>query len=112
TVGRSWRALQFHLTYGRSSSDRPQGVNEIPVGLDPGLDALAGGYDLVFSEILLDEIDYQTAGVRWDVQSNLALKAEMTRINERTPSRFFERQAGQPFDGELFLYQVALEWLF
>lgn len=112
TVGRSWRALQFHLTYGRSSSDRPQGVNEIPVGLDPGLDALAGGYDLVFSEILLDEIDYQTAGVRWDVQSNLALKAEMTRINERAPSRFFERQAGQPFDGELFLYQVALEWLF
>lgn len=115
TLGKNWYPFQAHLTWGRSESEQPsQGVNEIPVGLSPQLDALAFGYRQIFADVTTDNIDYLSSGVRWDFRSSMALKAEVSWIEERSPSQFFETEAGarQGFDGRVLLFQVGLEWVF
>jgi len=115
TLGKNWYPFQAHLTWGRSKSDQPsQGVDEIPRGLSPQLDALAMGYRQVFANTTTDNIDYLSSGVRWDFRPNTAVKAEISWIEERSPSRFFEVQpeARPDFDGRVMLLKVGLEWVF
>jgi len=114
TLGKNFAPFQAHLTIGRASSDDSEGLDEIPRGVSPDLDALGAGYDLVFDSLYTDNLDYYSAGLRWDVAGGLALKAEVSLLEERAPSRFFlpPREAEEEFDGRAMLFQLGLEWVF
>ena len=113
TLGRNLYPLQLHATAGRSRSDQPQPVtDEIPGGVSPLFDFLAAGYQQIFDSSTTDNIDYLSAGLRWDLRADMAFKAELSWVEERRPSQFFEVESGGDFDGSTLLFQLGLEWVF
>lgn len=92
--------------YGKMSSD-------IPIGLSPQLDALAFGYQQVFSQSIDNDTKSYTLGLRWDWKQNLAFKAEATFLEENNALQgLFTSRDVNKFDGQAMLYQVAMEWVF
>lgn len=113
TVGYNFYPFTAHLTVAETRADYGEQPNEIPVGLDPQLDFLAQQYALALQSIPISDIQSTTFGLRYDLRTNLALKADISFIKG-------EEQPGigavntRPFtvaeDSELF--QFALEWVF
>ena len=81
--------------------------NSIPLGIDPILDQLSQSYNAVFADLYIPDNTSITFGGRWDVEYNLALKAEAVRVNPKSNTSFSEIN-----DNSFMLYTVALEWVF
>ncbi|WP_395341997.1 hypothetical protein PN836_020605 [Ningiella sp. W23] len=103
----------FHGTVSYGTSSVGQAPSEIPIGLSPELDQLAIGYGFVLGQVPPDEGYQYTLGLRYDMRTNLAIKAELTHIEGEQGTRGFfdqvprnnEEQSGQ-------LLQFAVEWVF
>ncbi len=111
-IGKNLVPFQFHLTAGRSQSKEIRPVDEIPPGVDPFLDILRDNYRTLLQQVPSDDIDYVATGIRYDVNANVALKAEVTWAEQRSDSQFFEVEDGADFDGRTILFQLGLEWVF
>ncbi len=77
------------MSFAKNKSKYGAPVNEIPVGVDPQLDALAFGYQSIFKALPLFNSQSITLGTRWDVKSNGSLGTQvlwgidMLTINEQ-----------------------------
>ncbi|WP_233267337.1 hypothetical protein [Paraglaciecola sp. L3A3] len=111
--GLNFYPVSVYLSISKDTNRYLQPVAEIPTGINAQLDALAFGYQQTFSQSQDNSTLSYTAGIRWDWQENLALKAEATLLkeNEGTQGLFTTRDVNN-FDGQAILYQVAMEWVF
>lgn len=122
TAGHIVSDWTFHLTYAASSYSKVKAQQELrPLATNPAhpLFQPAQGYFQLFESVPNGSLDTYTLGSRWDINSNTALKAEVTFLNETAPrSGFF----GTRFSGEVrgalddkkssTLYQLGWEWVF
>ena len=88
--------------------------NELPIPPtgNPQQDMLSTAYYQVFASTPNGNLDSYTLGTRWDFRMNMALKAEITLLEEsRSRSGFFMSPANDSTENA-YLYQVAWEWIF
>jgi hypothetical protein len=101
-----------YVSLAKSQSLYESSIDEIPIGIDPQLDALAFGYKN-FSQLPFDSSKSITLGTRWDWKANLALKAEITWTEQQIgKGASFAPIGGTEFGQTTPLYQLALEWVF
>ncbi|MBQ4834034.1 hypothetical protein J8L70_12345 [Pseudoalteromonas sp. MMG010] len=106
--------LTFHLTFADSDVDlpTPSGTQLIPMGVSDDLDFIASEYLAIFDRSKPDALQSWTAGVRWDVLPNLALKFEASTLKGAGGyNSFFINDNGKTVTkGELFLF--AVDWVY
>jgi hypothetical protein len=112
-AGYNFYPFSSYVSFAKNKSTYAAPVNEIPVGVDPQLDALAFGYQSIFKALPVFNSQSITLGTRWDFKSNLALKAEVTfiRASEDSDDNFIVLDESK-FDKKALLYQLALDWVF
>ncbi|WP_395342002.1 hypothetical protein PN836_020615 [Ningiella sp. W23] len=113
TAGINHYPFTYHVTaaYGKAVLDDPP--NELRFGINPQIDALTAGFNAILDGIPPDQGHQYTIGVRYDIKTNLALKAEVSFIEGSEGTRGFvdipspnrTQQSGQ-------LFQIAAEWVF
>ena len=112
-LGYNYYPFVSYVSFGKNKSTYDTPINEIPVGIDPQLDALAFGYQTIFNALPVLSSQSVTIGTRWDWKANLAFKAEITWIEEDPDSsENFSVSNTAEFDKKAPLYQLALEWVF
>ncbi|MDM7860983.1 hypothetical protein QTP81_10275 [Alteromonas sp. ASW11-36] len=112
TVGANLAPFQVHFTYASSSAEYDTIENEVPLGINPQLDALHFQYDTFIDNLPLDTLDSATVGVRYDLNSSVALKADVSWLDTKPDERGFFVINDASFDREAVLYQIAVEWVF
>ncbi|WP_430461782.1 hypothetical protein ACQUQU_03060 [Thalassolituus sp. LLYu03] len=119
----------LHGTYAASSYSDPKAETELqPIlaagpSADPLANALyemAAGYYQLFSALPNGSMDSYTVGLRWDFETNQALKLDVTYFKETSPrSGFFatpstgfytEDNSNDKYSATLF--QLGWEWVF
>ena len=112
-AGYNYSSFVSYVSFAKSNSTHVAPINEIPIGIDPQLDALALGYQTIFEELPFDSSQSITLGTRWDIKANLALKAEVTwiKLEEGSGANFHILNRAE-FDRKVALYQLAVEWVF
>ncbi|MDO6567370.1 hypothetical protein Q4561_09895 [Alteromonas sp. 1_MG-2023] len=114
TVGRYYNSVLFHATIARSRQDENSIENTIPVGVSPLLDVLSTSVDTINALFPTDDLDSLTLGLRWDYNTHLAFKTEVSFLKgkEGKTSLFYVALENADFDRRASLYQVGVEWVF
>lgn len=112
SYGYYYESVLFHITYAASNQSINTVENTIPVGVTPALDQLYYTVEELNSYFPTDDLDTWTLGARWDVKTNVALKAEVSFLDGKEGKTSFFVVDDQRFDRNATLYQVALEWVF
>jgi|TARA_Y100000296_G_scaffold61579_1_gene71423 hypothetical protein len=102
----------LHLTYASSRQSLNTIENTIPVGVSSALDQLYFAVEQLNSFFPTDDLDTWTLGARWDVKTNIALKAELSILDGKEGKSSFYDIKESNFDRNAALYQVAVEWVF
>jgi hypothetical protein len=112
-AGYNFYPFSSYVSFAKNKTQYGAPSDEIPVGVDPQLDAISSGYQNIFNSLPLFNSQSITFGTRWDFKTNLALKAEMTLIkaNHGGNDNFLVSNEAD-FDRKAPLYQLALEWVF
>lgn len=111
--GVNFYPLSVYASFSKDINRYDKPSSEIPIGLIPQLDALAFGYQQIFSQSNDNNTRSYTLGLRWDWKSNLAFKTEATLLEESNALQgLFTTRDVNNFDGQAMLYQVAMEWVF
>jgi hypothetical protein len=80
--------------------------------VSPELDQLYFAVEQLNSFFPTDDLDTWTLGARWDVKTNIALKAELSLLDGKEGRTSFYEVKDNNFDRNATLYQVAVEWIF
>jgi hypothetical protein len=113
TGGYNFYPFQAHATFASSQSALSLPSQQIPTGINEGLDQLALNYQAVVDGINKNQLDSFSVGLRWDFRYNMALKGEVTLLRgEEGETSFFSNISNPNFDRDATLYQFALEWVF
>jgi hypothetical protein len=98
-----------YLTYSaiRPGSSAPR-LN-VPLGLDPGLDQLAGGYRLTAEGQLADQTTV-SFGLRYDFAEKMDVKFQVDQI--RSKQNLLIRNVQPGWDGRSTLFSVAFDFIF
>lgn len=113
SIGYNFHDYVAYLSFAKTDHQYGEPANDIPVGVAPQLDILAQGYQAAFNSLADDSSKSISIGTRWDYKTNLAFKAEITRIlGEDDIRSFFNIENNQAFDRKATLYQLAAEWVF
>ncbi|WP_441002515.1 porin [Pseudocolwellia agarivorans] len=113
SAGYNFAPYTAYISYSKKDLYYKHAINEIPYGLSPGLDMLAGGYDAITTTFADDQSTGIKIGTRWDLKPDLAFKAEITFVEaeDNISNRFGLKDLGG-FDGHALLYQIGAEWVF
>lgn len=113
SFGYSKAPFVFHVTYSKSDADYQEPINEIPIGINAQLNALHYGFEQVIQSTNKDNLTSYSAGVRWDWQTNIALKFDVTFLNaDKNQDGFFTDINNAEFDRKSTLTQLAITWVF
>lgn len=113
SAGVNFDPISVYASFSKDINRYGQPSSEIPTGLSPQLDALAFGYQQIFSQSIDNDTKSYTIGLRWDWKQNLAFKVESTLLEENNALQgLFTTRDVNNFDGQAMLYQVAMEWVF
>jgi hypothetical protein len=113
SIGYSLAPFVFHMTYAKSDAKYKDSINEIPLGISAQLDALHYGFEQVVQNTTKDDLTSYSAGVRWDWQTNIALKFDVTFLNAgKNQDGFFTNFNDTEFDRKATLTQLAITWVF
>jgi hypothetical protein len=93
-----------YLGVSRSFTDRAS----LPSSLIPGVDAITQS---LVSQSYVDQHTY-TLGGRWDLQKNLALKAQVDWVRGTPTSVFLFKNNLPGWDGNMTVFSVALDFVF
>ncbi len=102
----SYRLGEITPYLGISRSYTP--TSRLPSSPIPGLDAITA------SLVGQSRIDQRTVtlGGRWDFHKNLALKAQIDRVEGKPSSLFLVKHPAADWDGNLTVYSLALDFVF
>ena len=113
TYGYYFKDMTVLLTYAKREDKLSKAVNEIPLGINGDLDALAAGYQGAYAARSEDDLTSWTLGLRWDLYRNTALKAEVKNISsDKSNTTSFQTETGKLFDKELNILMMGVEWVF
>lgn len=103
--------VSLALTHGRRRDGLPDSVSgEIPIGASAQLDALNDGYQGIIQAWPVADSQSWTLSSRWEFSDNIALKGELSHIEESNPvSTTFSSSTG-PDESTLLL--LSVEWIF
>lgn len=93
-----------YLGVSRSLSDR----EELPSSLVPGVNELTA---LLVAQSFTDQTTY-TMGGRWDLQKNLALKAQVDWVRGQPSSKFPFKTVQTEWGGHMTVFSLALDFVF
>lgn len=99
-----WGALTPYLGASRSFSSR----EPLPVSPIPGVDVLTAS---LVAQSHTDQHTY-TLGGRWNVQKNLAVKAQVDWIRGKPTSLFLFKDTQPGWDGRMTVVSLALDFVF
>jgi hypothetical protein len=113
TFGYHFDPFIAHLTIATNNSKSSAPVNEIPAGVNPQLDQLLFGYKTIIHSLNYSDVDTDslTVGLRWDLESNCALKLDLTTFKSKLPASLLIPNSTSK-DKRTNLLQVGLEWVF
>lgn len=97
-------AVTPYLGVSRSLSD----VQALPASVVPGVDALTKS---LAAHGVTDQFTY-TLGGRWDIQKNLALKAQADWIRGKPTSIYLFKNTQPGWDGRMTVFSLALDFVF
>lgn len=97
-------ALTPYLGVSRSFSDR----ETLPSSVVPGVNQLT---ELLVAQSITNQHTY-TLGGRWDLQKNLALKAQVDWIHGQPASKFAFKTIQTNWDGRMTVFSLALDFVF
>jgi len=83
-------------------------VVPLPTSPVPGIDELTRS---LVSQSYTDQVSY-TLGGRWDIQKNLALKAQMDWVRGKSTSVFMFKGVQPGWDGTMTVFSLALDFVF
>jgi hypothetical protein len=113
SVGLNRAPFVFHATYADSKIKYQEPINEIPLGINPQLDALHLGFEGVLLDAPKDNLRSLTVGTRWDFKTNLAVKFDVTFLDaDKDQNGFFTDIEQDNFDRRATLIQLAVTWVF
>jgi hypothetical protein len=113
TFGLFYNDLTYYVSASKLITTNPDILNEVPLGVSPQLNFLSGIVEELKNNRLKDDVDIATIGIRWDIKSNLAFKAEIDVIDGKSGQRStFSRVDKANFDRFATLYLFSLDWLF
>jgi len=113
TLGMFHNELTYYISASKLRTTNPSIINEVPQGVTPQLTFLNDTVDTIINNRLKDDVDIATIGIRWDIKSNLAFKAEIDIIEGKTGQRStFSRVDNEKFDRAATLYLFSIDWLF
>ncbi|XPF96300.1 hypothetical protein ACM9HF_09920 [Colwellia sp. RE-S-Sl-9] len=102
--------------YGSASKLRTTNSNvenQVPLGVSPELTVLNNLIEKLLNGRLNEDVDITSIGVRWDIKSNLAFKAEIDLIKGKDGQRStFSRIDKSNFNNYSTLYLFSIDWLF
>lgn len=93
-----------YVGMSRSLSD----VKPLPSSAVAGIDDLTAS---LVGQSLTDQHTY-TVGARWDLQRNLALKAQVDWIRGKPASKFLFKETQAGWDGNMSVFSLALDFVF
>jgi len=99
-----WGVVTPYLGVSRSFSDR----DPVPASPVPGIDAIT---QLLISQSYTDHHTY-TLGGRWDIQKNLAVKAQLDWVRGKPESLFLFKNNQPGWDGNMTVLSLALDFVF
>ena len=108
-------SVTAHLTFANLITSDVEPVNEIPFGVNPGLDQLFIAYNTTLQRTKASDLKSLTLGVRWDAGVNVAFKAEVSHYQGGVGISTFEplsESAASAFDERANLYQFGMEFVF
>ncbi|ASP37481.1 hypothetical protein CHH28_01780 [Bacterioplanes sanyensis] len=116
TAGAYVGDVSLHATYAASSYGSVSGETELQPFLENPADprfALARTYYGILDFIPDGSMDSYSVGARWNVRLDMALKAEISWLQETAPqSGFFANSASPQSKQSAWLYQLGWEWVF
>ncbi len=82
SFGKRFDLILLHLTYGADENKANFSIlDNVPVGVNPGLDGLLAGAKTALSAVQEDSTFY-TLGLRWEVNDSIAWKVEYTKFTD------------------------------
>ncbi len=108
TGGYNFSPFTLHLTYSQSQVDYPAFPNEIT----PAYGNLYYMWQGFVGGLSNDSLRSWTLGARWDVKSDVALKAEVTLLDGYSDKNSFFDSIKDGFDRNASLYKMSVEWVF
>jgi hypothetical protein len=112
TAGIYLSSFVFHATIAKSKVDYKSMSREIPIGESAELDNLARQYETIYNEFPNDSLDSYSIGTRYNLNTFVAFKGEITWLKGKNKERAFFQPLNENFDNEAILYQIAIEWAF
>lgn len=97
-------AVTPYLGVSRSFSD----LDTLPSSTVPGVNALTS---LLVAQSVTNQHTY-TLGGRWDVQKNLALKAQVDWVRGKPMSKFPFKTVQSDWDGRMTVFSLTLDFVF
>jgi hypothetical protein len=113
SVGYNFDSYTVYISHSKKDLHFDHIVNQIPLGVSLELDTLAAAYNEVLATFPDDKSIGTKLGVRWDWNSNIAIKTEMTFVEayDEISNDYSVKDLGD-FDGRAILYQLGVEWVF
>ena len=116
TIGRRIGSFTPYITHGQVNSDTPDGglrTAGLPEPLAAGVGMLNAGLEAALAPGVTSQKSI-SLGVRWDMFSGVALKAQLQRIDidAQSGGRLVNLQPGFEPGGEVNLFSVALDFVF
>ncbi|GAB2992420.1 hypothetical protein [Psychrosphaera aestuarii] len=112
TIGYNQYPFTVSLTRGASNTSYSGRAFDIPLGVSPELDALNNLYNFTYNSLPRDTLDSTSLGIRWDWQTNIAIKTDVTWLKGQPNNRSFYNIIDESFDRKSTLFQVAITWVF
>lgn len=112
TAGYNFYPFSMHFTYALSKESYILPNNSIPKGLAPQITALSFAFDQTLDNLNNYGLESTSIGVRYDWNENIALKAEITKLNGEATRGLFTRNSETNPKNKANLIQVAVEWVF
>ncbi|WP_077340867.1 hypothetical protein [Pseudocolwellia agarivorans] len=113
TLGLFHNDFTYYTSASKLRTTNPEITNEVPIGVTPELTLLNNIVDKLIEGRLHEDVDIATVGIRWDIKSNLAFKAEVDMIKGKSGQRStFSRIDETSFNNYSTLYLFSIDWLF
>lgn len=112
TIGYNHFPFTVSLTRSASNISYSGRASDIPLGVSQELDALSNIYNFTYDSLPKDTLDSTSLGLRWDWQTNIAIKTDVTWLKGQPNNRSFYTIKDESFDRKSTLFQVAITWVF
>ncbi|MDP2562823.1 hypothetical protein [Psychrobium sp. 1_MG-2023] len=112
TLGYNFTPFAVHFTFANHDSSFGESVQEIPLGIAPELNMLSAVYNSVFDYLSTSDVKSYTLGLRYDIQTNIALKADISWLEGCLPEEHRSVQPAADMYNQAAMLQLGVEWIF